>query len=175
MKKNSKYLLDIVPGIVVAIFALLYMSMIPGISVFEGMGATPLTNHFVPYLWGGALLFLGVWLIVRGAMRYKNFKAAGGMSQKINFKQEISDKREVIVSFVALALYVGLMDLVGFVITTIVYTFVQILILTPREKWRKNYLPAAITALLAGILLYYVFRYTLNVLLPSGILSAFGL
>ena len=86
----------------------------------------------------------------------------------------ISEKREVIASFVALGIYVGLMDLVGFVIMTILYTFVQILILTPKEKWSKNVLPAGIVALVAGFLLYYLFKVQLSVLLPAGILPMFG-
>ena len=74
----------------------------------------------------------------------------------------------------ALVIYVGLMDLVGFVIMTVLYTFAQILILTPREKWKKNFVPAGIVALVAGFLLYYLFKVQLNVLLPAGILPLFG-
>ena len=66
MKKNSKYMMDIVPGVVIAVFSLLYLSQVPGIQAFEGLGSTPLDNHFVPYLWGGVLLFLGLWLVGRG-------------------------------------------------------------------------------------------------------------
>ena len=54
--KNKQYKLDIIPGIVIALFSIGYMAMIPSIKTFTGLGATPLTNHFVPYLWGGALL-----------------------------------------------------------------------------------------------------------------------
>ena len=118
---------------------------------------------------------LSLWLIIRGAFKYKRFKAAGGVPQKINIGKAISDKGEVIASFIALAVYYGLMETVGFVIMTIIYTFVQILILTPREKWSKNYLPAAVTAIIAGVLLYYIFKIQLSVLLPSGVLAAFGL
>ena len=139
MKKNSKYMMDIVPGVVIAVFSLLYLSQVPGIQAFEGLGSTPLDNHFVPCL-GAA----------------------------------IAEKREVIASFVALVIYVGLMDLVGFVIMTVLYTFAQILILTPREKWKKNFVPAGIVALVAGFLLYYLFKVQLNVLLPAGILPLFG-
>ena len=60
--KNKQYKLDIIPGIVIALFSIGYMAMIPSIKKFTGLGATPLTNHFVPYLWGGALLVLGLWL-----------------------------------------------------------------------------------------------------------------
>lgn len=174
MKKNSKYMMDIIPGIVISIFSLLYLSQISGIQAFTGLGSTPLDNHFVPYLWGGVLLFLGVWLIGRGIIKRKHFKAAGGVPKKMDLAAAISEKREVIASFVALGIYVGLMDLVGFVIMTILYTFVQILILTPKEKWSKNVLPAGIVALVAGFLLYYLFKVQLSVLLPAGILPMFG-
>ena len=41
MKKNSKYMMDIVPGVVIAVFSLLYLSQVPGIQAFEGLGSTP--------------------------------------------------------------------------------------------------------------------------------------
>ena len=175
MKRDSKYMLDIVPGIVIAAFSLFYLVQIPGIQAFNGLGSTPLDNHFGPWMWGGALLFLGVWLIVRGFFKYKRFKAAGGAVQKFNLGKAISDKGEVIASFIALTIYVALLEPIGFVIMTIIYTFAQILILTPREKWGKNFLPAGIVAIIVGILLYYIFKLQLSVLLPSGILGAFGL
>lgn len=174
MKKNSKYMMDIVPGIAIAAFALLYLSQVPNIQAFNGLGSTPLDNHFVPYLWGGVLLFLGLWLVGRGAIKFKRFKAAGGVAKKSGVAAAISDKREVIASFLALGIYVGLMELIGFVIMTVLYTFAQILILTPKEKWKKNMVPAGIVALVAGFLLYYLFKVQLNVLLPSGILPLFG-
>ena len=158
--KNSKYRLDIIPGTVIFIFSIWYLLNIPGIPTFTGLGATPLTNHFVPYLWGGAMLVLSLWLIVRGMKKRKAYKA---------------EKRVVVVSFVARGLDVGLMGPIGFVPTTILYVFVQILVLTPGEHRKKNVLPAAITAIITGCLLFYIFRYMLNVLLPIGLLSIFGL
>ena len=55
--KNKQYKLDIIPGIVLAVFSIAYLSMIPSIQTFTGLGSTPLTNHFIPYLWGGVVLF----------------------------------------------------------------------------------------------------------------------
>lgn len=173
--RNKNYKLDIVPGIVLMLFSLGYLSMIPRIPIFDGLGATPLTNHFIPYLWGGVLLFLSVWTFIRGLRKRKRYLAEGGTVQKFNIKEGLWERREVIASFVALGLYVGLMGVLGFVIATVLYVFAQILILTPREKWKKNYIPAGVTALICGALLYYVFKYLLNVLLPSGILAVVGL
>ena len=173
--KNKQYKLDIIPGIVIALFSIGYMAMIPSIKTFTGLGATPLTNHFVPYLWGGALLVLGLWITARGFRKRKKYLAEGGTIVKTSLKDVLMEKREVVASFIALTLYVGLMGLVGFAPMTILYVFVQIMILTPKDKWKKIMVPAIITAVISGGVLFYIFRYLLNVLLPVGILSIFGL
>ena len=56
--KNKQYKLDIIPGIVIALFSIGYMAMIPSIKTFTGLGATPLTNHFVPWRKAGPSLRL---------------------------------------------------------------------------------------------------------------------
>ena len=172
MKNRNNYKLDIIPGVVLALFSLFYMSKIPGIKVFKGLGSTPLNNHFIPWLWGGSLLFLSLWLIVRGILNYRRLKAEGGISGEGSLFGALAEKREVIFSFIALIIYVAFMETVGFVIMTCIYVFVQILILTPVEKWAKNIVPALITAVITGCLLFYIFRSVLNVLLPVGM---FGL
>ena len=175
MKKYSNYRVDIVPGVVIALISLLYISMIPGIQSFTGMGSTPLTNHFVPYLWGFSMLILGLWVAVRGFRKRAAFIKAGGKIEKFDLGKAVNEKLEVIASFAALTVYVALMNTVGFVPMTIIYLFVQILILTPKHDWKKTYVPALIVGIVCSILLYYVFRYHLNVLLPQGILKGFGL
>lgn len=173
--KNKQYKLDIIPGIVIALFSVGYMALIPSIKTFTGLGATPLTNHFVPYLWGGSLLVLGLWITARGFRKRKKYLEEGGAIVKTSLKDVMMEKREVAASFISLAVYVGLMGLVGFAPMTVLYVFAQIMILTPREKWKKTVVPAVITAVVSGAALFYIFRYLLNVLLPVGILSVFGL
>ena len=165
--KNKQYKLDIIPGIVIALFSIGYMAMIPSIKTFTGLGAT--------HLWGGALLVLGLWITARGFRKRKKYLAEGGTIVKTSLKDVLMEKREVVASFIALTLYVGLMGLVGFAPMTILYVFVQIMILTPKDKWKKIMVPAIITAVISGVVLFYIFRYLLNVLLPVGILSIFGL
>ena len=92
--KNKQYKLDIIPGIVLAVFSIAYLSMIPGIQTFTGLGATPLTNHFVPYLWGGVLLVLSLWIIARGFRKRKKYLAEGGKIEKTSLKAGLMEKRE---------------------------------------------------------------------------------
>ena len=123
--KNKQYKLDIIPGIVIALFS-------------------------------------------RGFRKRKKYLAEGGTIVKTSLKDALMEKREVVASFIALTLYVGLMGLVGFAPMTILYVFVQIMILTPKDKWKKIMVPAIITAVISGVVLFYIFRYLLNVLLPKN-------
>ena len=118
---NKNYKLDIVPGIVIALLSIAYLLIVPSIQVFEGLGSTPLTNRFVPYLWGGVLLVLSVWIIIRGVIKYRRFKAEGGAAEKTSLKTALWERREVVASFIALAVYVALMGVIGFAIMTILY------------------------------------------------------
>ena len=174
MKKHSNYRVDIIPGIVIALFAIAYIAMVPGIQTFVGIGSTPLTNHFVPYLWGGALLVLGLYVTVRGFRKRAAFIKAGGKLEPFDIKKGINDKAEVIASFIALTIYVALMNALGFVPMTIVYLIAQILILTPKHDWKKTVVPAIIVSVICSVFFFYIFRTKLNVLLPVGILSALG-
>ena len=175
MKKNSNYRLDIIPGLAIALFALAYLLLVPGIQTFTGLGSTPLTNHFVPYLWGGFLLLLGLYVAVRGFRKRSAYIKAGGKVVPFDIRKGLDEKREVIGSFIALTVYVALMDAIGFVPMTIIYLFCQILVLTPKHEWKKAYVPALIVGIVCAIVLYYIFRYRLNVLLPSGVLKIFNL
>jgi putative tricarboxylic transport membrane protein len=167
--KNKNYREDIIPGIVIMVFSALYLAFVPTIQPFVGLGATPLTNRFIPILWGTVLFILGAWIFVRGFRRKAAYLKDGG--KPIKGKNFFKENREVVWSFVALAIYVALLQPVGFLISTILYTTAQILILTHMSKWKKTWLPALITGIVCGILLDYLFKQQLNVLLPQGILG----
>ncbi|QAT50117.1 tripartite tricarboxylate transporter TctB family protein [Caproiciproducens sp. NJN-50] len=183
--KQKSCKIDIVPGIVLALSSIFYLLQIPKINAFKGTGATPLDNHFVPGLWGGVMLVLALFLIFRGWRNSKRFaKPAASDSSAVQEKsaapaepfwkklwESIWDRREVVGSFILMTLYVALMESVGFIITTIVYLFLQILLLTPVEKWKKNIVPAVLTSAVVSVALFEIFNKFLNVLLPSGIFS----
>lgn len=166
---NQNYKADIAPGIVLMAFAALYLALVPTIQPFTGMGATPLTNRFIPILWGTVLLILGVWILIRGIRKKKKYLAEGG--EPVRSENFFRKDREVVWSFIALTIYVALLSPLGFMLSTILYTTIQILILTPMDKWKKTWLPALITGLICGIAFDYIFKQLLNVLLPKGILG----
>lgn len=78
----------------------------------------------------------------------------------------------VLATIAAFTVYVFVLSSVGFVISSIVYLFVQILILTPKEKRiPKGIALYAVLSVVFCAVVYVIFRFGLNVMLPAGILG----
>jgi putative tricarboxylic transport membrane protein len=77
--------------------------------------------------------------------------------------------RAVLLTLALMAAYIGLLDSVGFIITTIVYIFCQTLILARGRK--PNYLMFAAVAVAMSIASYFVFVRIFQVMIPSGLLG----
>lgn len=58
---------------------------------------------------------------------------------------------------------------VGFIISSIIYLFLQILVLTPKEK--RNWLVISLISVVTPIAFYALFVYAINTPLPKGLLS----
>lgn len=165
------YRKNLVAGTTLALFAIIYLYFSLEIKTFNGSGATPLDSRFMPQLWGSCLLFLSVLLILRGIKEKKLALKNVGESVRTTFslKTVYFNNYEVILTFVAIGIYILLLKNVGFIIMTIVYIFAQVLILTPPKK--KNLIAAFIVAIVFAIGLDYIFVNLLHVLLPKGILG----
>ena len=143
---------DLVTGLAGMGLAIFYLLSAQSIAFFEGTGATALNSRTLPVFWG-----------IRGA------KLEAPDSGEEKAAQPRKAKIAVPATFVLLALYVLLMKSVGFVLTTIVYLFLQTLVLTPKGKTRIWFAAALSAVLAVGI--YLIFSRLLNVPLPAGILA----
>ncbi|MBZ4646213.1 MAG: hypothetical protein JG777_1702 [Clostridia bacterium] len=122
---------------------------------------------FVPQLVGIFLAILSVVIIIGAIRQLKsgeqtNTKETAGEEGQIN---HIS----VIATFVLIALYIALLDKVGFLIMTAVYLFAQFYVLANKAE-RKIPLFAAV-AVAASAVIYYTFVYGFQLMLPAGILG----
>ena len=163
-----EYKKNLIPGIVLTIFSIIYLVLTSQIKKFSGLGSDPLGARAIPYLWGISLLLLSLILVVRG-IKQRNLAIKNNtlVKSELNFTGMIKENREIVLTFVSLAVYIALLEPVGFLIMTAVYLFVQTLILTPKEK--RNYIVTLITSIVIAVALDYVFVCLLNVLLPLGI------
>lgn len=83
---------------------------------------------------------------------------------------EKKNYKGIIMTMALLIAYVALMNTIGFIVTTIVYLFLQMLILG-HEPTKKQIILYAVISVVAPIIIYYVFVNGFQLLLPAGILA----
>lgn len=160
---------DLITGLVGAAFSGFYLYETTTVKIFGGSATAGVNAQTVPKLWGGCLMALSIILIVRALLKMKSEK--GGKSLR-DWLQSVRNRREVVYTFILLILYAALMKPVGFIITSIVYVYLQIWVLTPLEKRNgKVRKIAAGLAVFFSVSLYFLFTNYLMVMLPPGILK----
>lgn len=82
------------------------------------------------------------------------------------------DLRTVFKTAVMIVIYIALFEPVGFLITTMVYLFLQFIILTPADK-KPSRLLYAVISVAVSLFVYTIFRYSLDIMLPQGIITFF--
>lgn len=125
---------------------------------------------FMPQVIAGLIALMSIAIIVQGVKSVKASRAEKSSTDAVveeKPKEEVT-YRPVILTFVLMAVYVAVMPFVGFLITTAVYMFIQMMILSdkPERKW----LLFVVVSLVASATIYYVFRNVFYVMLPSGFL-----
>ena len=161
---------DLLTGIVAAAFSAFYLMQTSGIKVFGGATAG-VTAQTVPRLWGVAMLVLSILLILRSILAMRK-KSEQDEEESLGFLARLKERREVVCTFGLLILYAALMKLVGFIIMSILYVYLQVWVLTPPEKRTKRmHTIAGGLAVFFSVSLYFVFTKYLMVMLPPGILK----
>ena len=73
-------------------------------------------------------------------------------------------------TFAVIIAYILLMDPLGFILSTVLYLFVQMLVLAPKEK--RNYLLFILTAVIFTGIVFVAFRIGFQQLLPRGVIES---
>lgn len=125
---------------------------------------------FMPQVIAGLIALMSIAIIVQGVKSVKASRAEKSSTDAVveeKPKEEVT-YRPVILTFILMAVYVAVMPFVGFLITTAVYMFIQMMILSdkPERKW----LLFVVVSVVASATIYYVFRNVFYVMLPSGLL-----
>ena len=127
-----------------------------------------ISSKFFPEVVCVIMIVFPVLLIISSYIGAKN------MTEDEREKEEAGDKPEykrVVATFVAFAVYILLMDKIGFLIMSIIYLPIQMYALAPVEKQgKKNIILYVILGVIASFVIYYMFVYGFKVILPKGIL-----
>ena len=118
----------------------------------------------IPVLLGILLAFLSVICIVQGI---RKMKSAGGAKETAGEKGGVMPTLQ---TFAVIIAYILLMDPLGFILSTVLYLFVQMLVLAPKEK--RNYLLFILTAVIFTGIVFVAFRIGFQQLLPRGVIES---
>jgi putative tricarboxylic transport membrane protein len=69
-----------------------------------------------------------------------------------------------------IAIYVALLQKVGFPIMTVLYLYAQFMVITPREQ-KINHIAYIVIAVVTSALIFFTFRQGFDLMLPTGFLK----
>ena len=148
---------EIAVGIAFLLVGLVYLYLTTSIPRKQFIDAA-----FVPYVLASIMCVLGVLQLLEVRKISDNASAQ---------TESTSDYRTVWKTLGLIVAYAALMEPVGFPIMTIVYLFAQFIVLTPNDK-KVSYPMYLIIAVLTSVIVYALFRYAFDMLLPVGVLSS---
>lgn len=158
---------DIYSGSFVLLFAVILFTA--SFRIQELMTEVKIGADFLPKITAVILAILGVTLIFQGKKDLKMKKNLDTQKTQnvLDDKKENKDYATIITLFLLIG-YVALMEILGFIITTTVYLFLQFFVLTSRTQ--RKPLKLAIIAILISVLVFYLFTVVFKIMIPSGIL-----
>ncbi len=116
----------------------------------------------------GILIFVLALMLLFSAV--KNFKANAAKAEAM--PADTSDYKRVLASLVLVVIYVNILAPVGFILSTLGYLFLQIVVLAPNDRRdAKNILTYAIIDVVFVFVVFFLFRYGFKIVLPAGMFT----
>lgn len=153
---------DVIAGVLFFVIALAYYL---GSNSLKNIGSSTVNTDFFPKVCGIAMMALSVILIVTSVRRLYQAK---NQQEETDVPFEKAGAIRVVFSILLLAIYIALMEPVGFLLMTILYVYLQIMVLTPRNEWKL--IRFAAISVIFSVIVYCAFLYGFDVMLPQGIL-----
>lgn len=154
--------------IIVAVFfmalsaiMMIMAKMLPKSAVMEiGPDFMPMCVGSLTFILAAALLILSL----------KNLKT--NIAEVEAAGPEELDYKRVLSSFILILVYVYILQPVGFIVSTILYLPVQMLILAPAEKRNKKGIgQLVLIGVIFTMVVFFLFRYGFKIVLPAGIFT----
>lgn len=150
---------EVFVGVVMTAFALFYLASTINIKKLNGVGVGA---EFMPRLYGTVVLILGIMQIYFSSKKLNFFKES-------EEGENISDTKNAMLSFILIIVYFGIMNFIGFIISSILFLFGLSSLLTPKSK-KKNLFVTIIFSVVLPILCFYFFKSVMHLALPIGII-----
>ena len=122
---------------------------------------------FMPMVIGTLIIILALMLLFSSI---KNLKRNAAKAEAM--PPDTSDYKRVLASLVLVVIYVNILAPVGFILSTLGYLFLQIVVLAPDDRRNaKSILTYAIIDVVFVLVVFFLFRYGFKIVLPSGMFT----
>lgn len=155
---------DIVVGIFFMALSAVMIAMarmLPKSKVMDiGPDFMPTVIGVIAFALAALLLFLSI----------KNFKL--NAKEIENASIEDCDYKRVLASIILVLVYVFMLQPIGFIISTLVFLLLQMLVLSPDdERGKKDIIKLAVIDVIFTMVVFFLFRYGFKIVLPAGIFT----
>lgn len=155
---------DLILGVVMLLFSGFYLYYAQQIKTRPKLTPAYASAQIMPKLLGILLAVLSVLCIIQGI---KKVRTADDGEKK---KADKGDIMAVTLTFAVIIGYTLILPTLGFCLSTVIYLFLQMNVLAPKEK--RNYVLFAIVAVVFTAFVFVAFRVGLQQLLPRGIIES---
>ncbi|MGM0853438.1 MAG: tripartite tricarboxylate transporter TctB family protein [Bacillota bacterium] len=129
---------------------------------------------FAPKLVAIGIFILSIFYLINSVKQLKGSSGVKPMEMETGAKKDQEGKKKVsplsvIATIGLLVLYIALLPIIGFLITTVVYLFAQMYLLADKKE-RKIPL-FLVTSVVTSVFVYFVFKSVFFLMLPAGILG----
>ena len=182
--KNHMFDKELLVGVIFLVIGVAYFALAFTIPAYDAYGGSSVVDSsFVPKVVGVLLMALSavqIWLSVKNRRKQGSESApeAGNPQQDEEFRVEDydddaltknADTKSLLLIFAILILYMALMSVLGFMISTALFLLASMALLTPAEK--RNIPLMVILSVVVAVGVYYLFVNGLDLVLPAGILG----
>ena len=155
---------DIIVGIffmALSVVLMIMAQMLPKSKVMEiGPDFMPMVIGVLTFILAAILTFLSV----------KNFKANAAAIDPDSITE--CDYKRVLSSIILVLVYVFILKPVGFIVSTLAFLFLQMLVLSPDdERGKKDMIKLAVIDVIFTLVVFFLFRYGFKIVLPAGIFT----
>jgi len=157
---------DLILGVVMLLFSGFYLFYAQQIKTRPKLTPEYASARIMPTLLGVLLAILSVICIFQGV---KKMKAHDEAAEKAS-KTDKGDFIAVALTFAVIIGYTLILPELGFCLSTVIYLFLQMIVLAPKEK--RNLKLFAIVSVVFTAFIFVAFRVGLQQLLPRGIIES---
>ena len=155
---------DIIVGIffmALSVVLMIMAQMLPKSKVMEiGPDFMPMVIGVLTFILAAIFTFLSV----------KNFKAKVAAIDPDSIPE--CDYKRVLSSIILVLVYVFILKPVGFIVSTLAFLFLQMLVLSPDdERGKKDMIKLAVIDVIFTLVVFFLFRYGFKIVLPAGIFT----